>query len=405
MKQNISLFLICFVIALGLVVRCTNTTPTEPPAQTEQWYCSTIADLQTDPNDTTGIDMRAVAYKDKFWPVGYKFKVGFLGTKTTQQTNLVKSVCAEWAKVANVYFEFPAAGPYDLRISFVSGDGAWSYVGIDSKNKPQSEATMNLGWYAADAYRHEIGHHLGLLHEHSNPISPIKWNEAQVIKDLSGPPNNWTDAMIRYNVLNPYPLPNVITTALDKVSIMMYPIPASWTLDGFTTPGGQVLSDVDKKFIGERYPFTQPPTTGNVTLRKGQVDTIILQIDELKKKIDESTQKMKELNDATKKALGRSLGFVPKAPGGGELSESWGIDDLIPKYGILDEFGGGGNNAPKDHNWTYPEILRGVSSGDSIVPGSRITLRANGDSSFIMGTISSDKFGGQYLTIDSTRRQ
>jgi len=290
-----------------IAVKCTNTTPPEPPTeQTAQWFCQSIADLQTDPNDTTAINMRAVAYKDKFWPVGYSFKVGFMGTVSTTQTNLFKQCAAEWAAVANVKFTYPTAGPYDLRISFNSGDGAWSYIGTDCKSIPANQATMNLGWVAKDAYLHEAGHALGLLHEHQNPTTPIKWNEANVIKDLKGPPNNWTEDMIRYNVLNPYPLPNVITTALDKASIMMYPIPATWTLDGFTTPGGRVISDVDKKFIGERYPFAQPPTTGSVTLRKGQVDTLLSEMDARLKAFEQDAANLKRSNDLMKRYLGRN---------------------------------------------------------------------------------------------------
>jgi hypothetical protein len=164
---------------------------------------------------------------------------------------------------------------------------------------------MNLGWLAEDAYLHELGHTLGLLHEHQNPTTPIKWNEANVIKDLSGPPNNWTVDMIRFNVLNPYPLPNVITTALDKISIMMYPIPASWTLDGFTTPGGKSITEVDRKFIGDRYPFEEPPTTGGVALRKGQVDTILIQWNKMRADFDTLALSMKRSNEALTKAMGR----------------------------------------------------------------------------------------------------
>lgn len=272
-----------------------------PKPDNSQWFCSTIADQQ---NADTSINQRALGFKTKFWPVGYQFKVGFIGG-STQQKDLVKSTCTEWEKYGNYKFSFPASGPYDIRISFNPNGGAWSYVGIDCKNISQSSPTMNLGWIASDAYLHEFGHTLGLLHEHQSPDQPIKWNEAQVIKDLQGPPNNWTVDMIKFNVLNPYPLPNVITTALDKTSIMMYPIPSTWTLDGFSTPGGKVISSVDKAFIGARYPFSQPPTTGSVTLRKGQVDTLLIQYQRVLSKFDSVTLEMNRMNEATKKAFGR----------------------------------------------------------------------------------------------------
>lgn len=286
-------------LGIGLWVSCNQKK--EPP-KTTQWFCKTIADLDTDSVKGLKPYQRAVAYKGKFWPVGYSFKVGFV-SGTASQKDFVKKTCVQWSKFANVKFTFPAAGPYDLRIGFNPNDGAWSYVGTDIKSI--TGATMNLGWLDVDVVLHEFGHSLGLLHEHQNPTSPIKWNEAAVIRDLSGSPNYWDEETIRHNVLSPYLPENVITTALDKMSIMMYPIPQSWTLDGFTTPGGRVISDVDSAFIGKVYPFSEPPITGSVTLRVGQVDTLIMRQNELLKQFDQTTSKLKDVNELTKKYLGR----------------------------------------------------------------------------------------------------
>lgn len=299
LKTILQIIGVWLLVATGLLQNCKQK---EEPPKTKGWYCETIADLNTDSIRGLKPWQRAVAYKGKFWPVGYTFKVGFV-SGTTQQKTFVKNVCVQWQKYANVKFSFPTAGPYDLRIGFDPNDGAWSYVGTDIKSV--SGTTMNLGWLDDDVVLHEFGHTLGLLHEHQNPTSPIKWNEAAVIRDLSGSPNFWDEETIRHNVLSPYPPDNVITTALDKVSIMMYPIPASWTLDGFTSPGGRYISDVDSAFIGKIYPFSTPPTTGSVTLRVGQVDTLLMRQKELLKEFDETTAKLKQVNDLTEKYLGR----------------------------------------------------------------------------------------------------
>lgn len=304
-----------FVLSIFAVLfwQCQEKTTTSPPPSTgEQWYCATIADLPTTPEDSTGKQLRAVGYKDKFWPVGYKFKYKLNGANS-QQSAMFRQACDEWQKVANVTFTQVTTGDADIRVTFNAGGGAWSYVGTDVRSIPQSTATMNLGWLSLDAYLHEIGHTLGLLHEHQNPTTPIPWNEANVIRDLSGPPNNWTLDMIRFNVLNPYPLPNVITTSLDAVSIMMYPIPASWTTNGTSYPGGKVLSSVDKDFIGKRYPFDQPPSTGTVTLRKGQVDTLLMLYQKRLDDFNTTTALLKQNNELMKKYFGRTGQVVSTA--------------------------------------------------------------------------------------------
>ena len=43
-------------------------------------------------------------------------------------------------------------------------------------------------------------------------------------------------------------------TEVDPLSIMMYPIPRSWTLDGTSAGLNSELSAKDKAFIAENYP-------------------------------------------------------------------------------------------------------------------------------------------------------
>ena len=239
-----------------------NAAPDTVPAGN---FCRSIQGRETG---------RAVGAKGKFWTNGQTLKIGFTGG-TAAQRKYVTDAFTEWTKHANLNFTYPVTGPYDCRVSFEAGSGSWSYVGTDCKSVPQNRATMNIGWSGLDVCLHEIGHFLGLLHEHQNPTGAPCWNRERVIKDLSGPPNSWTVAMIESNVLNPAPAANVIATTLDPVSIMMYSIPGAWTCDGKGFPGGKVLSAADRAFIFARYPKPAPPPAETVTISKADAAALL----------------------------------------------------------------------------------------------------------------------------------
>jgi hypothetical protein len=74
------------------------------------------------------------------------------------------------------------------------------------------------------------------------------------MRDLSGPPNNWSLDEINHNMFEPYERAETNFTALDRSSIMMYPVPPSWTQDGFSVELNSELSAMDRKFIHAQYP-------------------------------------------------------------------------------------------------------------------------------------------------------
>jgi serralysin len=165
--------------------------------------------------------------------------------------------------MANLSLKVVEGGDADIRVAFEQGDGSWSYLGTMCQQIPSGEPTMNYGWLVPDSdddelrrvVLHEFGHAFGLIHEHQNPNRPIAWNRAAVIADLSGPPNNGDEATIENNIFKRYDLAELSSTPVDADSIMMYPIPAAWTTDGFSAAMNEELSETDKNFIRDAYPW------------------------------------------------------------------------------------------------------------------------------------------------------
>jgi hypothetical protein len=202
---------------------------------------------------------RAISPLGKLWINGSTLRVRFLGGSTAQQ-DVVKQFAPQWTDYANLHFEFGSAGDAEIRIAFAD-DGAWSYVGTDARGIPSNQPTMNFGWLDEAVVLHEFGHAVGLAHEHQNPDGGIEWNEAAVIRDLSGPPNLWDEATIRHNVLTKYAHDQINGTDFDPQSIMLYSFPAEWTLNGFHSEPNTKLSLVDQAFVAgsKMYPGRSAP--------------------------------------------------------------------------------------------------------------------------------------------------
>lgn len=226
----------------------------------EQHFCMTPAPDGEDGTPEQHFSTRAAFPNATKWEPGDIITARFFGGSAALQKR-VRDLAREWEQYANLTLSFVDAGPALIRIAFVQGNGSWSYIGTDCKRIADDRPTMNYGWLTDastdDEVRrvvlHEFGHAIGLIHEHQNPTGGIRWNKPAVIHDLSGPPNNWSPATIENNMFRKYD--DVVASQVDSTSIMMYPIPASWTEGGYFSAGlNSGLSDTDKQMAGEIYP-------------------------------------------------------------------------------------------------------------------------------------------------------
>ena len=183
---------------------------------------------------------RFIVVSDKVWANGTVLHYHFMESPAAfrgaeDQKQAVRDAFDTWKTlgIGLAFEEVTRREEAEIRIGFLQGDGAWSYVGrdvVDIATSPD-QRTMNFGWdlttpWGRETALHEIGHTLGLPHEHQNPNAGIVWNEDAVIARFSGPPNNWSQQQIHWNILRKIPANTVHGSAWDPNSIMHYPFEA-----------------------------------------------------------------------------------------------------------------------------------------------------------------------------------
>jgi hypothetical protein len=211
-------------------------------------------------NSSDSTKSRGLADNYYLWDLGTTIKVKFLsGSKELQ--NKIKPIVKEWEKYANVKFNFVTSGNADIRVLLGSGTGHWSYIGTDCRNIDQNEETLNLDTadigddasFLKTVVLHEFGHSIGLLHEHSSPLSGIKWDKEKAYEEYARS-DGWSKEEVDFQVFETYKMSYTNGTSYDNKSIMHYPIMPGETLDGYTVDWNKQLSKGDIEIIGALYP-------------------------------------------------------------------------------------------------------------------------------------------------------
>lgn len=183
--------------------------------------------------------------------LGVAFIDGDDQQKAAVRTHAVKWLTGDLGRVLDFRFDVPREQA-QISITFNTTLNK-SLIGRSSRDVAKSQATMHLSQAIERSICHEFGHALGLRHEHSNPNGDIQWNEPVVIADMAA--QNWTADMVRANIFKKFgpEYACIGDPGFNTHSIMLYPIKRSWTLNGFSVPLNEHISDGDEKCLVALY--------------------------------------------------------------------------------------------------------------------------------------------------------
>ena len=196
----------------------------------------------------------------QYWKNGQTLRI--LIDKTFPQASAqVQQYIQEWQQYVNLKFDFVAAEPADIRITFQANQGDWAWSGSAASTQNPS---LNLG-SVSDTTKVGVlrplvlrlfAQALGAVHEHQHPATGIPWDVEATNRYYAGPPNFWSPFEVAHNLLTRYERSRSQFTLQDPQSILRFGVPNELTLGDVAILPNEKITESDVRFMRSIYPAT-----------------------------------------------------------------------------------------------------------------------------------------------------
>ena len=207
-----------------------------------------------------GVSLVPILNRENSDPLALEYSRKWLQANGQEKLNVqkqaVKAVLNRYKGLMTLKFDFVEdSRNADIRILFKADNASWAFIGTANKSaKGEHGEQVHFGWFDIATIIHELGHALGMIHEHQNPIGgvTIDWDKRKVYKYFRCS-QGWSDEMINNNILNPEDETTLNGSCFDPLSIMLYEYPACLTKNGVGTRFNQRLSAFDTYWLHKNY--------------------------------------------------------------------------------------------------------------------------------------------------------